>query len=110
MFVLNANEAYSFAFLDEGGDGFRENAGENAGFQLYEGNDETGELLVSIEAGKYFLFSEHAIDFRNEGASVMKGMDTGEENTFEQNSSGEKCWMFGLLATLSMILMAALLI
>ena len=109
VFVLNANEAYSFVVLDEGGDGFQKNAGANPGFQLYEGNDENGELLVSIEAGKYFLFSEHTIVFQNEDASVMKGMDTGEENTFEQNSSGEKSCISRFLAMACGVVTALLL-
>ena len=109
VFVLNANEVYSFVVLDEGGDGFRKKSGENPGFQLYEGNDENGELLVSIEAGKYFLFSQHTIDFRNEGASVMKGTDTGDKNTFEQNSSGEKSCMSRLLAMACGVVTALLL-
>ena len=107
--VFDAYGSYSFVFLDEGGDGFQEKAGANPGFQLYEGEDNTGELLVSIESGEYFLFLEHTIDFRSKGANVVEGMDTG--STFvEDPSSGDISLGSSLLVTTSLGFVSALLL
>lgn len=76
-----------------------------------EGENNTGTLLVSIESGYYFLFLEHTIDFRSEGANAVEDMDTG--NTFvEEPSSGDilVSWTSSLLATTPLGCLSALLL
>ena len=58
-FDVDANGVYKFIYMDEGGDGSRQRQnngdGEVPGYAIYV----EGEILVSSEAGKYFLFAEH---------------------------------------------------
>lgn len=89
-FVVDTERAYKFVFLDEGGDGFQKKASRNPGFRLYEGRDDTGELLASMEAGDYFLFSDHLIRFSSKDETILEGMDTG--SGIRKETSGCKGW------------------